>query len=50
MGFKRQRIAYDLSDLCATDALDSTANLFLNYELKLTNFAAIQDHEQEPEE
>ena len=50
MGFKRQRVAYDLSDPHATEAPDPTADLFLNYELELANFAAIPDHEQEPEE
>ena len=50
MGFKRQRVAFDLSDPRATDAPDPTANLSLNYELKLANFAAIPDHKQEPEE
>ena len=50
MGFKRQRVAYDLSDPRATDAPDPTAGLSLNYELELANFAAIPDHEQGPEE
>ena len=50
MGFKRQRVAFDLSDPRATDAPDPTADLSLNYELELANFAAIPDHEQEPEE
>ena len=50
MGFKRQRVAYDLCDPRATDAPDPTADLSLNYELELANFAAIPDHEQEPEE
>ena len=50
MGFKRQRVAFDLSDPRATDAPDPTADLSLNYELELENFAAIPDHEQEPEE
>ena len=50
MGFKWQRVAYDLSDPRATDAPDPTADLSLNYELELANFAAIPDHEQEPEE
>ena len=50
MGFKRQRVAYDLSDPRATDAPDPTADFSLNYKLELANFAAIPDHEQEPEE
>ena len=50
MGFKRQRVAFDLSDPRATDAPDPTADFSLNYELELANFAAIPDHEQEPEE
>ena len=50
MGYKRQRIAFDLSDLRATDAPDPSADFSLNYELGLANFAAIPDHEQEPEE
>ena len=50
MGFKRQRVAFDLSDPRATDAPDPTADLSLNYELELANFAAVPDHEQEPEE
>ena len=50
MGFKRQRVAFDLSDPRATDAPDPTADLSLNYELELANFAAIPDHAQEPEE
>ena len=50
MGFKRQRVAYDLCDPHATDAPDPTADFSLNYELELANFAAIPDHEQEPEE
>ena len=45
MGLKRLRVVYDLSDLRATDAPDSNVDLFLNYELELTNFAAISDHE-----
>ena len=49
MGFKRQRVAFDLSDPRATDAPDPTADLSLNYEPELANFAAIPDHEQEPE-
>ena len=50
MGFKRQRVAFDLSDPRATDAPDPTADLSLNYELELANFAEIPDQEQEPEE
>ena len=50
MGFKRQRVAFDLSDPRATDAPDPTADLSLNYELELANFAASPDHEEEPEE
>ena len=50
MGFKRQRVAFDLGDLRATDAPDPTVDLSLNYELELASFAAIPDHEQEPEE
>ena len=49
MGFKRQRLAYDLCDPRATDAPDPTADLPLNYELELANFAAIPDRDQEPE-
>ena len=49
MGFKRQRVAFDLSDPRATDVPDPTADLSFNYELELANFAAIRDHEQEPE-
>ena len=33
MGFKRQRVTYDLSDARETDAPDPTADLSLNYEL-----------------
>ena len=50
MGFKRQRVAYDLSDPRATDVPDPTVDLSFNYELGLANFAATPDHEQEPEE
>ena len=50
MGFKRQRVAFDLGDPRATDAPDPTTDLSLNYELELASFAAIPDHEQEPEE
>ena len=50
MGFKQQHVAYDLRDSRATDAPDPTADLSLNYELQLTNFAEIPGHEQEPEE
>ena len=50
MGLKRQRVAFDLSGPRATDAHDPTVDLSLNYELELANFAAIPDHEQEPEE
>ena len=50
MSFKRQRVAFDLNDPRATDAPDPTADLSLNYELELANFAAVPDHEQEPEE
>ena len=50
MGFKRQHVAYDLSDPRAADAPDPTADLSLNYELELANFATIPDHEKEPEE
>ena len=55
MGFKRQRVAFDVSDPRAPDAPDPTADLSFNYELELANFAAIPDHEQpdhdqEPEE
>ena len=50
MGFKRQRVPYDLCDPRATDAPDPTADLSLNNELELANFAAIPDHDQEPEE
>ena len=39
-----------MNDPRATDAPDPTADLSLNYELELANFAAILDHEQEPEE
>ena len=49
MGFKRQRVAYDLCEPRATDAPDPTADLSPNYELELANFAAIPDHDQEPE-
>ena len=34
----------------ATDALDPTADLSLNYELELAKFAAISDHGREPEQ
>ena len=47
MGYKRQRITYDLCDPRATDAPDApdpTADLSLNYELELANSAAIPDH------
>ena len=50
MSFKRQRVAFDLNDPRATDAPDPTADLSLNYELELANFAAIPDHNQDPEE
>ena len=50
MGYKRQRVTYDLSDPRATDAPDPTADFFLNYELELANFAAIPDHDQERED
>ena len=42
MGFKRQRVE--------TDAPDPTADLSLNYKLKLANFDAIPDDDQHPEE
>ena len=50
MGFKRQRVAYNLCDLRATDTPDPTVDFSLNYELELANFAAIPDDDQEPEE
>ena len=50
MGYKRQRVTYDLCDPRATDAPDLTAELSLNYGLELANFAATPDHDQEPEE
>ena len=50
MGFKWQRVASDLGDLRATDSPDPAADLSLNYELELANFAAIPDQEQELEE
>ena len=50
MGFKRQRVAYDMCDPRAPDAPDPTADFSPNCELELANFAAIPDHEQEPEE
>ena len=50
MGFKQQRVSYDLRDPRATDAPDPTADLSLNCELELANFAAIPGHDQEPEE
>ena len=45
-----QRVAYDLSDPRVTDALDPTTDFSFNHELGLASFAAIPDHEQEPEE
>ena len=50
MGFKRRRVELEQSDARETDALDSTADLSLNYELELANFAAIPDDDQQPEE
>ena len=49
MGFTRQRVEFELSDMGDTDAPDPTANLSLNYELELANFAAIPDDDQHPE-
>ena len=49
MGFKRRRVELEQSDARETDALDSTADLSLNYELELANFAAIPDDDQHPE-
>ena len=50
MGFKRQRDELERSDACETDAPDLTADLSLNYELELTNFAATPYDDQQPEE
>ena len=43
-------MAYDLFDQRATDAPNPTADLSLNYELELANFAAVLDEDQELEE
>ena len=50
MGFKRQRVELEQSDARETDASDPTADLSLNYELELANFAAIPEDDQQPEE
>ena len=49
MGYKRQRVTYNLCDPRATDVPDPTADLSLNYELEVAKFAAIPDHDQEPD-
>ena len=50
MGFKRQRVEFELSDMRDTDAPDPTADFSLNCELELASFAAIPDDDQQPEE
>ena len=50
MGFKRQRVELEQSDARETDAPDPTADLSLDYELELANFAAIPDDDQHSEE
>ena len=50
MGFKRQRVEFQHPNARETDAPDPTADLSLNYELELANFAAIPDDDQHPEE
>ena len=50
MGFKRQRMELEQSDARETDAPDPTADLSLDYELELANFATIPDDDQHSEE
>ena len=50
MGFKRHRVELEQSGACETDAPDPPADLSLNYELALANFAAIPEDDQQPEE